>query len=313
MALPRSTRDHGRDNRAFRDPGDAWVEAATGERFWGRFGAAGLLAHDASRGVLLQHRAEWSHFGGTWGIPGGALQQGEGAVAAALREAHEEAGVPAAAITIRGTRVVDREVWSYTTVIGEVVEPFEPVVGDAESVELAWIPIDQVTDRPLHPAFGQAWPVLARLLQEPPLTIVVDAANVVGSVPNGWWKDRQGATQKLIDRLVPLVAAGLPADRLSLDAATWHASMDVIVEGGARGAQVTPSPAAADSTPRPCGELSVVDSSGSGDDAIVSRTQQRLSMGAQVIVVTSDRELRARVAALGANYQGVNWLLEMLP
>ena len=39
-----------------RDPGDAWVEGDSG-RFWGRFGAAGVLAYDPDRGVLLQHRA----------------------------------------------------------------------------------------------------------------------------------------------------------------------------------------------------------------------------------------------------------------
>ena len=49
--------------------------------------------------VLLQHRAEWSHFGGTWGIPGGARHEGESAVDAAVREAGEEAGVPVGALT----------------------------------------------------------------------------------------------------------------------------------------------------------------------------------------------------------------------
>ncbi|MEG2386314.1 MAG: NTP pyrophosphohydrolase, partial [Aurantimicrobium sp.] len=39
-----------------RNPGDAWVVAEDGGRYWGRFGAAGLLAHDPARGILLQHR-----------------------------------------------------------------------------------------------------------------------------------------------------------------------------------------------------------------------------------------------------------------
>ena len=55
-----------------RNPGDAWVVAPTGERYWGRFGAAGLLAIDPEHGVLLQHRVSWSHFGDTWALPGGA-------------------------------------------------------------------------------------------------------------------------------------------------------------------------------------------------------------------------------------------------
>ena len=70
------------------------MEGPDGQRFWGRFGAAGLLVHDLRRGVLLQHRADWSHFGGTWGLPGGARHAGETAVQGALREAAEEAAVP---------------------------------------------------------------------------------------------------------------------------------------------------------------------------------------------------------------------------
>lgn len=313
MARPPAADHNGQNARPARDPGDAWVTAPTGERYWGRFGAAGLLVHDPGLGVLLQHRAEWSHFGGTWGIPGGALQQGEGAVAAALRESHEEAAVPLSAVRAHGTRVIDREVWSYTTVISEVIEPFDPIVGDAESVELAWVPIEHVAERPLHPAFGQAWPVLAGLLAQPTQVVLVDAANVVGSVPNGWWKDRRGAAQKLIDRLAQLEHAGLPATPLGLDATTWHAEVDVVVEGDARGA-LAPAELSVDAgNPGNSGRLSIVDAPGSGDDAIVAQAQVRLAAGARVIVVTSDRELRARVAALGAEYRGTNWLLEMLP
>ena len=68
-----------------RDPGDAWVVAPTGEKYWGRFGAAGLLALDPERGVLLQHRVSWSHFGNTWALPGGARHEGESARDGALR------------------------------------------------------------------------------------------------------------------------------------------------------------------------------------------------------------------------------------
>ena len=90
---------------AVRDPGDAWVYGPEGEKFWGRFGAAGLLVvHDGS--VLLQLRVGWSHFGGTWGLPGGALKEGEAADAGALREAHEEAGVPPEELTVLFTSVL---------------------------------------------------------------------------------------------------------------------------------------------------------------------------------------------------------------
>jgi 8-oxo-dGTP diphosphatase len=150
---------------AQRDPGDAWVFGPNGEKFWGRFGAAGLLVWHRGSGILLQHRVGWSHFGGTWGLPGGARNQGESATAGALREANEEAGVPANGVTVLFSSVLDLGFWSYTTVVAEAAERFEPVIGDAESMELRWVPLDEVDRLPLHPGFAKAWPELrARLV-----------------------------------------------------------------------------------------------------------------------------------------------------
>jgi 8-oxo-dGTP pyrophosphatase MutT (NUDIX family) len=144
--------------------GDAWVEGPNGERFWGRFGAAGLLVHDLRRGVLLQHRADWSHFGGTWGLPGGARHEGETAVEGALREAAEEAAVPADAVEVLFTSVLDLGFWSYTTVVAQAVRAFEVHMADVESIELRWVAVPDVTGLPLHPGFGASWPQLrARL------------------------------------------------------------------------------------------------------------------------------------------------------
>jgi 8-oxo-dGTP diphosphatase len=143
-----------------RDPGDAWVEGPDGQRFWGRFGAAGLLAWHLDVGILLQHRAEWSHHGGTWGIPGGARKLGETASAAALRESNEEAGVPLHAVSMLFESVVDLGFWSYTTVVVRVDELFEPVIGDLESLELRWVALDAVDALPLHPGFASSWPDL---------------------------------------------------------------------------------------------------------------------------------------------------------
>ncbi len=147
-----------------RNTGDAWVTAADGSRYWGRFGAAGLLAHDPARGVLLQHRVSWSDHGGTWGIPGGARHEGETAVDGALRESHEEAGVPYDAVLPRFSYRIDRGGWSYTTVIARVTSPFEAEITDAESHALAWVPLEEVAGFELHPGFAASWPLLLPVL-----------------------------------------------------------------------------------------------------------------------------------------------------
>ena len=41
-----------------------------------------------------------------------------------------------------------------------------------------------------------------------PVTIVVDVANVMGSRPDGWWRDRPGAAVRLHDEVVQLAQSG---------------------------------------------------------------------------------------------------------
>lgn len=147
-----------------RDPGDAWVEGADGGRFWGKFGAAGLLLWHPEHGVLLQHRALWSHFGGTWGLPGGARHENESAQSAAVREAGEEAGVPADAVRVIEISVLDLGYWSYATVVAEATRFFDPLITDPESLELRWVPLAEVEELPLHPRFAESWPGLRTLL-----------------------------------------------------------------------------------------------------------------------------------------------------
>lgn len=146
---PLARRPHG--------PGDAWVDGPQG-RFWGRFGAAGLLLAHPDAGVLLQLRAEWSHLGGTWGLPGGARHDElESAREGALREAEEEAGVPRDLVTVLAESVFDVGYWSYTTVLARAERVFEPVIGDAESVALRWVPFGEVEALPLHPGVAAGW------------------------------------------------------------------------------------------------------------------------------------------------------------
>ncbi|WP_424936034.1 MULTISPECIES: NUDIX domain-containing protein [Bacteria] len=307
-----------------RDPGDAWVVSATGERYWGRFGAAGLLAVDADRGVLLQHRVAWSHFGGTWGLPGGALHQDESALDGALRESTEEAGIPAGAVRPRFASVLDLGIWSYTTVVAEVVRPFEPVISDPESVALEWVPVAEVSGLPLHPGFADAWPRLRALLGARP-AVVVDAANVVGSVPDGWWKDRAGAAARLRDRLLRWAREGVEADALGLGASRWYPDVVLVVEGKARalpdegtasaGTASSAGASSADAFRAGGGRTPVVlrRASGSGDDEIVAGAAELRAGGRDVTVVTSDRELRVRAEAEGARVVSTRWLRDRLP
>ena len=151
---------------ATRPSGDAWVFAPDGRRYWGLFGAAGLLVHHPEHGVLLQHRALWSHFGDTWGLPGGARHEDETAIDAALREAKEEAGVPGHLLRLQFTSVLDLGFWSYTTVVMRAEQSFEPVISDQESIALRWIDPTEVTDYALHPGFAASWPSLLPRLGE---------------------------------------------------------------------------------------------------------------------------------------------------
>ena len=305
-----------------RAPGDAWVVAPTGERYWGRFGAAGLLALDVERGVLLQHRVSWSHHGGTWALPGGARHEGESARDGALRESAEEAGVPVgageslwrgSAVRLRAESAVDLGYWSYVTVIADVTRGFEPVISDAESVELAWVPVDEVESLPLHPGFAASWPALRSVLPVRPV-VVVDAANVVGSVPDGWWRDRAGAAERLIERVEVLADEGVEAASLALPGSRWYPEWVVVVEGQARGAG---SGASGD-----LGVVRVVAAAGSGDDEIAAQAAQLAAAGRRVTVITSDRELGERAWAAGApgaiaggpgsvEVRGARWLTEL--
>ncbi|MFE9045452.1 NTP pyrophosphohydrolase [Streptomyces sp. NPDC007818] len=112
--------------------------------------------------------------------------------------------------------------------------------------------------------------------------LVVDGANVVGSVPDGWWRDRRGAAERLRDRLA---AVGGPAD------GPWPGPYEIVlvVEGRARGVASVPG-------------VRVEEAEGSGDDLIAELA--RNADGRPCLVITADRGLRRRVEETGARCAG---------
>ncbi|KQU04324.1 hypothetical protein ASG56_13170 [Rhodococcus sp. Leaf7] len=148
-----------------RGDGDGWVFSSDGSRHWGRHGAAGLLLRaptgSGESSVLLQHRAAWSHQGGTWALPGGARDSHESAEHAAVREAGEEAGITDDLLTVRAEHVtaVEDSGWSYTTVVADTDHELD-TVPNGESTELRWVAEKDVDSLPLHPAFAVSWPSL---------------------------------------------------------------------------------------------------------------------------------------------------------
>lgn len=128
---------------------------------------------DGSAAVLLQHRAPWSHQGGTWGLPGGARDSHETVEEAAVREANEEAGVTAELLIVRTTVVTATATgsqWTYTTVIADAPEQLV-TVPNRESSELRWVAEDDVADLPLHPGFAASWPALRSVTASIPLLV----------------------------------------------------------------------------------------------------------------------------------------------
>ncbi|MGW7823928.1 NTP pyrophosphohydrolase [Streptomyces puniciscabiei] len=122
---------------------------------------------------------------------------------------------------------------------------------------------------------------------EPLPLLVVDGANVVGSVPDGWWRDRRGAAERLRDRLAPLARTGVTGLPGPLE-------LVLVVEGAARGVASVPG-------------VRVEDAPGSGDDHIVDLTAAACHR--PCLVVTADRELRRRVQEHGARVTGPRTVL----
>jgi hypothetical protein len=161
------------------------------------------------------------------------------------------------------------------------------------------------------------------------VTIVVDVANVMGSRPDGWWRDRAGAAARLHAEIVRLAASGRailpdtepPGEATPADATPGEAvtpGFVLVLEGAAKAAPIPSSPSSAaepgsaepsSADPPQPGEVRVVRASGSGDDAIVAVVRE---LPGRRAVVTADRELRDRSVAAGATVLRPGWLLGQL-
>jgi hypothetical protein len=118
--------------------------------------------------------------------------------------------------------------------------------------------------------------------------LLIDAANVVGSRPTGWWRDRAGAARTFVEQVREATADGRLAG-----------SVVIVVEGQARRGA-------------PEGVIDgveVVHAPGEGDDTLAALAA---SSRPPVTLVTADRGLRDRVRSAGAEVVGPSWLLDRL-
>ena len=118
--------------------------------------------------------------------------------------------------------------------------------------------------------------------------LVVDGANVVGSRPDGWWRDRPGAAARLHGRLAV--------------ADTSYDEIVLVLEGQAKAGV----PRGRD------GHLRTVHASRDGDAAIVTEAATARGRGEDVVVISADRALRQRVEALGCRTMSPGWLLDLI-
>jgi hypothetical protein len=114
--------------------------------------------------------------------------------------------------------------------------------------------------------------------------VIVDGANVVGSVPDGWWRDRAAAAVRLRDRLAAVTSSGLPD-------IPGPVEVTLVVEGRAR------------EIPQADNGVRIERAPGSGDDRIADLVRDEAA-ARRTVVVTADRGLRDRVLALGGEIRG---------
>ena len=122
--------------------------------------------------------------------------------------------------------------------------------------------------------------------------LVVDAMNVIGTRPTGWWRDRDGAIRLLIQRLQQLALT----DRLPITVVVDGRPLADLIEGDHGGVQVLYAP-------RP--------GANAADDRIIELIAAHPEPST-LDVITSDRKLRECAQVLGASVSGASSLLERL-
>ena len=127
------------------------------------------------------------------------------------------------------------------------------------------------------------------------LVLVVDIANVMGSVPDGWWRDRAGAATRLLNELETLNGAEVTLPDLG---AVRITEVRAVLEGAAKRAE---GPEA----------VSVLRADRDGDSEIVEETNRLTTSGKVPLVVTADRGLRRRLPE-PALIVGPGWLNRLL-
>lgn len=117
-----------------------------GNKYWGNK-AAGIFFTDGLR-VLLLKRSGKGDNEGTWGLPGGKVEQGESLIDAARRESKEECG------KIKGQRFDDLNekdgLHNWTTFFFKIDKPFKCKLSD-EHTEYKWVRFKNISKYKLHP------------------------------------------------------------------------------------------------------------------------------------------------------------------
>lgn len=219
--------------------------------------------------VLMQRRKSAGNGPDDWGLPDAAPRRDETPTGTALRAA-QAVGANPRRVRMRRERVTRSSGAGPVSsiLIADVRSPFA-----VSSGETAWVPESEVSALDLDGALATRWPAL----QAPETGLLIDAANVVGSRPDGWWRDRAGAAELLL-REVSAAAPGVLA--IPEDGFRWISQPVVVLEGAAKQAPEMPG-------------VEVVRAVGSGDDTIV----ELAGRGGDWVVVTADRGLRVRLPA----------------